>query len=793
MKKYIFLVWVLTFIKSFAQDGDLNMSIIAHVQGNGSGIWHYLGKNGIEYAAMGYTDALVVYSLEDPSKPIERFRFPGVNTIWREVFFYGEYIYAVTDSKSDGVIIINMKQAPTKITGKFWSPTVTANNITKVLSTCHTVFVDEKGILSLNGCGDWRGVLLFDLKPNPEIPKFIGSETKRYCHDNFIRRDTMFTSDVYDGLLSIWNVKNPAAPVEMASVKTPAEFTHNAWPSDDNKYIFTTDERADAYVASFDISDFNNIRLLDKYRPKDTENQGVIPHNTRYINGYLVTAYYTDGVKIIDAHKPDNLVEVGSVDTYKGTGEGFRGCWGVSPYLPSGTIVASDIDGGFFVIKPNYVRACYLEGLVTDTITGLPISGAKIKLLTPRKHGDEADLKGIYKTGYATAGTYQAVFDSPDYFPKTVEVILKNGEITIKDVQLVPRRNLITQKVIVKDAKTLKVIEGASIAMFNSIWAVNGNTSIQGEALFPVYQDTILYKVVAGKWGYLHASIDFDSKQPSADIVVLLRKGYQDDFIFDQGWTVSGTAVAGKWERAEPIGTTYKNEIFAPELDLASDFGNQCYVTENRAGMAVDGDVDEGVTILTSPEMDLSTYNKPIITYYRWFGNAGGTGNPNDRMTINLSDGGVSVVPIEEITKNEPKWVFSGNKDVKLLITPSNKMKLILNISDDLPGHLLEGGLDGFLVIEGAPVTTQHINQDIELQALPVAFNHTCQIKFQNVDAFESATLSVINTNGVLVKSYPLNASQGHLIIGDSLAPGIYFAKIVSGNKQSKTIRLVKI
>ena len=379
------------------------------------------------------------------------------------------------------------------------------------------------------------------------------------------------------------------------------------------------------------------------------------------------------------------------------------------------------------------------------------------------------------------------------FFPKTVEVILKNGEITIKDVQLVPRRNLITQKVIVKDAKTLKVIEGASIAMFNSIWAVNGNTSVQGEALFPVYQDTILYKVVVGKWGYLHASIDFDSKQLSADIVVLLRKGYQDDFIFNQGWTVSGTAIAGRWERAEPIGTTYKNELFAPELDIDTDFGNQCYVTENRAGMAVDGDVDEGVTILTSPEMDLSTYNKPIITYYRWFGNAGGTGNPNDRMTINLSDGGVSVVPIEEITKNEPKWVFSGNIDVKSLITPSNKMKLILNISDDLPGHLLEGGLDGFLVIEGAPVTTQHLNQDIELQASPAAFNHSTQIKFQNVDAFESATLSIINTNGVLVQSYPLNSTQGQIIIGDSLASGLYFAKIKSGNKQSKAIRLVKI
>ena len=34
--------------------------------------------------------------------------------------------------------------------------------------------------------------------------------------------------------------------------------------------------------------------------------------------------------------------------------------------LPSGTIVASDIDNGLYVLSPTYIRACYLEGTITD-------------------------------------------------------------------------------------------------------------------------------------------------------------------------------------------------------------------------------------------------------------------------------------------------------------------------------------------------------------------------------------------------------------------------------------------
>ncbi|MFN8332398.1 MAG: hypothetical protein U0T81_14470 [Saprospiraceae bacterium] len=72
-------------------------------------------------------------------------------------------------------------------------------------------------------------------------------------------------------------------------------------------------------MASYDISDFSKVKLLDVYKPKDTDGKRRNSRTTEYLNGYIITSYYTDGVKIVDAHKPDNLVEVASYDTYFGS------------------------------------------------------------------------------------------------------------------------------------------------------------------------------------------------------------------------------------------------------------------------------------------------------------------------------------------------------------------------------------------------------------------------------------------------------------------------------------------
>jgi hypothetical protein len=134
------------------------------------------------------------------------------------------------------------------------------------------------------------------------------------------------------------------------------------WLSDDSNTIFTTDERSFASTTSYDISDFSDIKFLDRFFSEASIGEATIPHNVHVLNDYLVISHYTDGVVVVDAQNPDNLIEVGNYDTYETEGTGFFGCWGAYPFLPSGNILATDRQTGLYVLSPNYVRASYLIG-----------------------------------------------------------------------------------------------------------------------------------------------------------------------------------------------------------------------------------------------------------------------------------------------------------------------------------------------------------------------------------------------------------------------------------------------
>jgi hypothetical protein len=41
-----------------------------------------------------------------------------------------------------------------------------------------------------------------------------------------------------------------------------------------------------------------------------------------------------------------------------------------------------DIDNGLYVLSPTYVAASYLEGNITDSITGNPVANASVTILT---------------------------------------------------------------------------------------------------------------------------------------------------------------------------------------------------------------------------------------------------------------------------------------------------------------------------------------------------------------------------------------------------------------------------
>ena len=142
----------------------------------------------------------------------------------------------------------------------------------------------------------------------------------------------------------------------MSSHSTPGGMTHNCWISNDGNTLFTTQEYSGGYIRSYDVSDIYDIEMLDQIQSW-SQFTDVVPHNTHVIGNYLVTSYYTDGITIIDASDPSNLIEVAYFDTSpQYQGDGYYGCWGAYPYLPSGLILATDRQNGLHVLSTPYAE-----------------------------------------------------------------------------------------------------------------------------------------------------------------------------------------------------------------------------------------------------------------------------------------------------------------------------------------------------------------------------------------------------------------------------------------------------
>ena len=266
-------------------------------------------------------------------------------------------------------MVIDLTNLPDTVTAFNWTPNIPNLGL---LWTIHNIYIDEFGYAYLAGSNLNNGGMIYvDVFSNPGMPEVAGIGAPVYSHDVFVRDNKSYSSEINNGQFSIYDVTDKNNTILLGQQPTDFEFTHNAWLSDDSNILYTTDELANAPVGSYDISDPTDIKVLDQFVPFETLGDGVVPHNVHVWNDWLIISYYTDGCIIVDGSNPENLVEVGNFDTFIPPTTGFQGAWGAYPFLPSGLILISDIGNGLFVLEPNYVRACWLEGNITDANTCL--------------------------------------------------------------------------------------------------------------------------------------------------------------------------------------------------------------------------------------------------------------------------------------------------------------------------------------------------------------------------------------------------------------------------------------
>lgn len=768
---------------------DLIVRVDDYPEEGYSDVWGYVDENGTEYAIIGTHSATVIYSLEDPANPIERAYIPGADSPWRDFKTFENYIYAVADRGRDGLLIINMENAPNEITHSFWQPDLTIRNITGRLAMCHNIYIDEGGKCYLSGCNlNDGGVLIFDLLNDPEVPVFLSAADNRYSHDNYTRNDTIWSADILSGIFSVIDASDPKNPVTIARQPTSNNFTHNCWLSDDGKYLFTTDERANSTVDAYDVSDLNNIKRLDRFAPLSTIGKGTLPHNTHYFNGFLVTSWYSQGLIITDVNRPDNMIEVGSFDTFQGRDDDPNGCWGAYPYLPSGLVLATDIVRGLYIFEPNYVRACYLEGIVTDSITGQSLSGVEIDIITSEPNQALSDASGSYNTGILEAGTYEVRFFKPGYLPYATRTILKNGVLTNLNVKLIPAEQYdITGKV--TDLRFGNPIKGAQVQLINKYFTHLAITDAEGNYSFSdIYEGN--YEVRVGSWGFQHEKVSNVELQANEVLNFRLYHGYQDDFVLDFNWqTFQENATGGLWVRDEPIGTLFFGVPANPDADIPNDIGNTCYVTGNLGLAGSFDDLDDGTVTLVSPKMDLSGMIRPTLSFHYWLYVGITSPPPNDTLDVFLANE-TDTLLIDQLYESGDQW---RERTIELteLFNFKDQVNVIFEISDTPEAkHIVEAAIDGFSIIDPETVGTQNSisNKNTTFSIYPNPTVSTFTLNTRNVD--DQVLIQAYNNLGQLYRQFETTPDQ---TFGADWPAGSYWLSISQGDAKPEYYRVIKV
>ncbi len=808
LKQYISLTICLFFCSAICQQilAQTQMELLSNINfenydAGGNDIWGYVADDGKEYALAGTTNGVAIFDISTPTEAVELFYINGVETIWRDIKTWQQYAYVVNESQG-GIMIVDLGDLPNNINTTYF------NTPDSLIHSSHNIWIDEQGYAYVVGYNrpddsiptENRGVAIFDLA-NPTQPQLLGIYENNYVHDVFVRDNIMYTSETYTGKFGIVDISDPSNPTLVATQSTPNNFTHNTWLSDDSQTIFTSDERNDASIASYDISDWNDIKKLDQY--KSSIGLRVMPHNVHVYGDFLVISYYADGIRVVDASQPDVLVETEYFDTSVHAGWGSQGCWGAFPFLPSGNIIGNDRDQGLFVVRPTYNHAAYLTGTVSNSQTGAGITDVEISLIGTQ-HPWQSGLNGTYKLGVATAAEYAITCQKYGYEDKILSANLISDSLSVLDVAMNPYP-VFNFEILVQDSIYQQTIADAWVDVTHSQAAYELQSNTQGKIqVDSLFNDT--FDVNAVQWGYLpYQANNLVLDASNAALTINLISGYYDDFQKDLGWNSYLTApvvdslMIHTWhwfDEANPgLKPDYPHFL---QSDLPDDNGLRCYRIHYNENTPTRNQ-------LISPSMDLSAYDHPTLNFSSWVYNLDSLDTDPSNVGLEIwVHNGVNAVALPRITADSiSNWKpqsFALNDYIEI----SNRMSVFfeaVKTGNETPNML--AAIDGFSISNGALENLESPSKDLvdfEVQFYPNPFNDVTllNVDFPYNDQFDSNSsphihIQIFNLQGRLVDSfYFYQEGKNVSYWGEDFKTGMYILKVGNEELGYKVFKLIK-
>lgn len=317
---------------------EMNLVEFWNDRGTYGDIWGYVDPNtNREYALIcARNEGVSIIDLDlDPPAEVGFIPSPFPGSDSKDVKIYSHYAIVVNENADVQIVDIDDPTSPVQV-----------STFTPDGGGSHNCLVegDYLYVVGNHGVGGLEIVSL----ANPLAPVEVGNIQPYYYHDLDIRNDTIYACGIYGDGIDVVDVSNKAIPSVITTFNYTGSGAHNCELSTDGKYLFQGDEIGSAgnHTRVWDVSDVNSISKVADI----IVDPSAVVHNCYIVGNLLYVAHYTEGVHVFDVTDPTSPVQVAYYDTYQPAQYGYFGCWSVYPYLPSGRIIASDMQTGLYVM-----------------------------------------------------------------------------------------------------------------------------------------------------------------------------------------------------------------------------------------------------------------------------------------------------------------------------------------------------------------------------------------------------------------------------------------------------------
>ncbi|MCB0646866.1 MAG: choice-of-anchor B family protein [Saprospiraceae bacterium] len=312
-------------------------------------VWGWEDGAGNEYAAIGTNTNIRIYNVTDSRNPVKLYDKAGGNsTTWRDFKTYRNYLYAVCDNCSEGLEIIPLDSLPQQVLRADKSKFLRAHNI--YIDTAHARLYAVGARYIPNNSN--LGVIIYDIS-NPAVPQFISRfDDGKYVHDIYVKNHIGIASSGNSGTY-VYDFTNASTPVSLMGSEIPLSvYHHSSWQHPDSPYIYSANEvPLGIPMQIYQIKNGSLVNAGSFNEPLISGASNNVPHNPYVHEEKLFISYYEDGVQVYDVSKPKAPTKIAYYDTHANVAyNGYYGCWGVFPFLKSGTILASDMSKGLMIL-----------------------------------------------------------------------------------------------------------------------------------------------------------------------------------------------------------------------------------------------------------------------------------------------------------------------------------------------------------------------------------------------------------------------------------------------------------